>query len=94
VKYRGHVEVCYPVRNHISTIFKAPVSTVVLYRSFTNKLSQLFQINPLHVYRWPNGCPTLARRPRAPALAQARHTSLLTVPGQPVSPSTHLIKSA
>jgi hypothetical protein len=94
VKYRGHVEVCYPVRNHISTILKAPVSTVVLYRPFTYKLSQLFQINLLHVYRWPNGGPAQARRPRAPALAQACHTGLLTVLGRPVSPSVHLIKSA
>jgi hypothetical protein len=64
VKYRGHVEVCYPVRNNISTIFKAPVSTVVLYRPFTNKLSQLFQINSLHVYRWPNGGPATMQKVR------------------------------
>jgi hypothetical protein len=94
VKYRGHVEVCYPVRNHISTIFKAPVSTVIMYRPFTNKLSQIFQINPLHAYKWPNGGPAQARRPWAPALAQARHADLLTVLGRSISLSAHLIKSA
>jgi hypothetical protein len=30
---------------------KAPVSTVVMRHFFTNNPSQLFQINPLHVYR-------------------------------------------
>jgi hypothetical protein len=33
------------------TILKAPVSTVVMRHFFTNNLSHLFQINPLHVYR-------------------------------------------
>jgi hypothetical protein len=33
------------------TILKAPVSTVVMRYFFTNNSSQLFQINPLHVYR-------------------------------------------
>jgi hypothetical protein len=35
---------------HIYTIFKAPVSTVVMRHLFTNNPSQLFQINLLHVY--------------------------------------------
>jgi hypothetical protein len=35
----------------IYTILKAPVSTVVMRHFFTNNPSQLFQINPLHVYR-------------------------------------------
>jgi hypothetical protein len=55
------------------TIVKAPVSTVVLRRLFTNNLSQLFQINPMHAYRWPNGGPVRARCPRATALAQTCH---------------------
>jgi hypothetical protein len=38
--------ICY-----IYTILKAPVSTVVIRHFFTNNPSQLFQINPLHVYR-------------------------------------------
>jgi hypothetical protein len=61
---------------------------------FTYNPSQLFQINMLHTYRWPNGGPTRARRPQATALAQARHVGLLTVPGRPISPSAYLIKSA
>jgi hypothetical protein len=36
-------------------ILKAPVSTVVMRHLFTNDPSELFQINPLHVYRWSNG---------------------------------------
>jgi hypothetical protein len=64
----------------IYTILKAPVSTVVPRYLFINNPSQGFQINPLHAYRWSNGGP-------------ARHTGLLTIPGQPVSPSAHLIKS-
>jgi hypothetical protein len=67
--------------NYIYTILKAPVSTVVPRHFFTNNPSQLFQINPLHVYRWPNGGPARARRPRATTLAHARHAGLLTVPG-------------
>jgi hypothetical protein len=78
---------------HIYTILKATVSTVVPRHLFTNNLSQLFQINPLHAYRWPNGDPARAKHPRATNLTQARHAGLLTVPGQPVSPSVHLIKS-
>jgi hypothetical protein len=61
---------------------------------FTDNPLQLFQINPLHAYRWLNGGPARARRPRATTLAQARHAGLLTVPDQPVSLSAHLIKSA
>jgi hypothetical protein len=41
----------------VYTILKALVSTVVP-RLFTNNPSHLFQINPLHAYRWPNGGPT------------------------------------
>jgi hypothetical protein len=55
---------------------------------FTNNPSQLFQINPLHAYRWPNGDPARARHLRATTLAQTRYADLLTVPGQPVSTST------
>jgi hypothetical protein len=75
------------------TILKAPVSTVVPRHLFINKPSQLFQINPSHGYRWPNGGPAWARRPRATTLAHARHAGLLTVPGQPFSSSDHLINS-
>jgi hypothetical protein len=67
---------------------------VVSRHLFTNNPSQLFQINPLHAYRWPNGGLARARHPRATALAHARHADLLTVPGQSVSLSAHLIKSA
>jgi hypothetical protein len=77
----------------IYTILKAPVSTVVMRHLFTNNPSQLFQINSLYAYRWPNGGPARARRTRATTMAQTRHVGLLTVPGQPVSPSAHLIKS-
>jgi hypothetical protein len=35
---------------YIFTILKAPISTVVMRHFFTNNPSQLFQINPLHVY--------------------------------------------
>jgi hypothetical protein len=38
--------------------------------------------------------PTRARCTRATTMPQARHAGLLTVSGQPVSPSIHLIKSA
>jgi hypothetical protein len=41
-----------------------PVSKVVPRYLFTNNPSQLFQINPLHAYRWSNGGPAWARRPR------------------------------
>jgi hypothetical protein len=71
---------------HIYTILKAPVSTAVPHHLFTNKPSQLFQINSLHAYSWPNGVPTWVRRLRATTLAQACHAGLLTVLGQPVSP--------
>jgi hypothetical protein len=67
---------------------------VVVRHIFTNNPSQLFQINPLHAYRWPNGDPARARHPRATTLAQAHHAGLLTVPGQPISPSARWIKSA
>jgi hypothetical protein len=66
---------------------------VVAYYLFTNNPSQLFQINPQHAYKWPNGGPARARRARATTLTQARHAGLLTVPSQPVSPA-HLIKLA
>jgi hypothetical protein len=79
--------------DHIYTILKTSISTVVPRRLFTNNPSQLFQINPLHAYRWPNDGTTRARRTRATTMAQARHAGLLTVPGQPVSLSDHLIKS-
>jgi hypothetical protein len=49
---------------------------VVLHHLFINNPSQLFQINSLHGYRWPNGGPARARRPRAITLAQARHAGL------------------
>jgi hypothetical protein len=48
----------------------------------------------MHVYKWTNGGPARAKRPRATTLAQTRHADLLTVPGQTISPSAHLIKSA
>jgi hypothetical protein len=63
------------------TILKAPVSTVVTRHLFTNNPSQLFQINLLHTYRWSNGSPARARRPRATTLSQAHHVDLLTVSG-------------
>jgi hypothetical protein len=77
----------------VYSILKAPVSTVVPHYLFTNNPSKLFQINLLHAYIWPNDGPARATRPRATTLAQARHAGLLTVSGQPVSPSVHLIKS-
>jgi hypothetical protein len=49
---------------------------------FINNTSQLFQINPLHAYIWPNGGPAWARRLRATTLAHARHAGLLTVMGR------------
>jgi hypothetical protein len=52
---------------------------------FTNNLSQLFQINPMHAYRWPNGGPARARHTRATTMTETRHAGLLTVLGQPVS---------
>jgi hypothetical protein len=61
----------------IYTILKAPVSTVVMRHLFINNLSQLFQINLLHAYLWPNGGPAWARRSRATTLAHARHAGLL-----------------
>jgi hypothetical protein len=67
---------------------------IVWRHLFTSNPSQLFQINPLHVYRWPNGGPAWARRLRTTTLTHARHVGLLTVSGQPVSPLAHLIKSA
>jgi hypothetical protein len=73
---------------------KHPFQLVVSRHLFTNNPSQLFQINLLHDYRWPNGGPTRAKRPRATTLAQARHADMLTVPGQTVSPSAHLINLA
>jgi hypothetical protein len=60
---------------------------------FTNNPSQLFQINPLHAYRWRNGGPARARRLRVTTLVQTRDAGLLTVLGQPVSPTAYLIKS-
>jgi hypothetical protein len=81
-----HRTCTYLVLIYIYTIFKAPVSTVVVRHIFTNNPLQLFQINPLHAYRWPNGGPARARHPRATTLAQTHHVGLLTVPGQPVGP--------
>jgi hypothetical protein len=49
---------------YIYTILKAQVSTIVPRHHFTNNPSQLFQINPPHDYRWPNGGPARARRSR------------------------------
>jgi|UniRef100_A0A804R3N9 hypothetical protein len=63
------------------SILKAPVSTVAPRHFFTNNPSQLFQINPLHAYRWPNGGLARARRTRATTMAHARHADLLTVLG-------------
>jgi hypothetical protein len=63
----------------IYTIFEAPVSMVVTRHLFINNSSQLFQINLLHVYIWPNDSPAWARRSRATTLAHARHAGLLTV---------------
>jgi hypothetical protein len=70
----------------IYTILKSQVSTVVTRHLFTNNPSQLFQINLLHAYIWPNGGPAWARRSRATTPAHARHAGLLTVIGQPVGP--------
>jgi hypothetical protein len=47
---------------YIYTILKATVSTVIPRHLFINKPSHLFQINPLHTYRWPNDGPARARR--------------------------------
>jgi hypothetical protein len=77
--------------HHIYIIDNASVSTVVPCHLFTNKISQLFQINPLHAYRWPNDGLTRAKRPRATTLAQTYHVGLLTVSGQSVSLSAYLI---
>jgi hypothetical protein len=44
---------CAKADIYIYSIHKAPVSRHL----FTNNPSQLFQINPLHAYRWPNGDP-------------------------------------
>jgi hypothetical protein len=68
----------------IYTILKAPVLSVVSRHLFTNNPSQLFQINLLHAYKWRNGGPAQARRPRATTLAQTRHAGLLTVLKAPV----------
>jgi hypothetical protein len=75
------------------TILKASVSTVVMRHCFTNNPSQLFQINLLHAIDVKRR-PTRARCTRATTMAQTRHAGLLTVSGQSVSPSIHLIKSA
>jgi hypothetical protein len=58
---------------------------VLLRHLFTNNLSQLFQVNSLNAYRWPNGGPAWARRPWATTLAQARHAGLLTVSASPLA---------
>jgi hypothetical protein len=71
---------------YIYTILKASVLTVVPRHFFINNPLQLFQINPMHAYRWLNGGTARARRPQATTLAQTRHADLLAVPGQPVSP--------
>jgi hypothetical protein len=78
---------CGMFLHYIYTILKAPVLTVVMRHFFTNNPSYLFQINLLHVYRCQTTC-------RATTIAHARHAGLLTLSGQPVSPSIHLIKSA
>jgi hypothetical protein len=93
---------------HYLYYIKASVSTVILRHLFTNNSSHLFQINLLHAcslratniyvsnhtyaYRWPNARPSMG--PQAAAPAQAQHVGLLTVPGQPISPPGHLVKSA
>jgi hypothetical protein len=77
---------------YIYTILKAQISNNFNGRHasfFTNNPSQLFQIN-IDVKRRP----TWARCTRATTMAHARHAGLLTVLGQPVSPSIYLIKSA
>jgi hypothetical protein len=53
----------------IYTILKALVSTVVMRHFLTNNPSQLFQINPLHDYIWPNSGPARGKRPRATTMA-------------------------
>jgi hypothetical protein len=60
--------------SEIYTILKASVSTVVPRYFFTNNPSQLFQINLLHAYRWPNGSPAWANA-RGPQLWH-RHVML------------------
>jgi predicted homoserine dehydrogenase-like protein len=65
---------------------------VVMRYLFTNNPSQLFQINLLHVYIDGQTAPTRGKTHVATTIGQARHVVLLTVSGQPVSPSTHLIK--
>jgi hypothetical protein len=74
--------------SHIYTILKAPVSMVIM-RHF-------LQITPHNYFKLirctsidAKRCPT-----RATTMIQTRHADLLTVSGQPVSPSIHLIKSA
>jgi hypothetical protein len=73
-------------RRHASNLYYT-YSTVIPCHLFTNNPSHLFQINPLHAYRWPNGGPAWARRPRATALAQACHADLLTGPGTSCRPT-------
>jgi hypothetical protein len=82
-----------------STLYyiKASVSTIVMRHIFTNNLSHLFQINPLHAHRadnlhvpnhtfacrWPNGRPsTVLLDPTPTAPAQSRHAGLLIMPAR------------
>jgi hypothetical protein len=71
---------------YIYTILKAPVSTVVM-RHFLQitpyNYFKLIRCTSIDVKRRP----TRARCTRATTMAQARHVGLLTVSGQPVSPS-------
>jgi hypothetical protein len=75
---------------YIYTIYKAPVSTVVMRHFFTNNSSQLFQIKLIRC----TSIDAKQRPTRDTTMAQTRHVGLLTVSGQSVSPSIHLIKSA
>jgi hypothetical protein len=73
------------------TILKAPVSTVVMRHFLQITPHSYFKlIARLYICQRS----TRAKCTRTTTMAQTRHAGLLTVLGQPISPSIHLTKSA
>jgi hypothetical protein len=81
---------------------KWPISILYLKHQFQRSSCVIFLQKTPHIYFKLICCtsiyakrrPTQARCMRTTTMAQTRHAGLLTVSGQPVSPSIHLIKLA
>jgi hypothetical protein len=100
--YRGRrTGTLVPFKSATRDLFILFISILYLKHQFQRSSCVIFlQITPHSYFKWTRYTsidakrrPTWARCTRATTMAQARHAGLLTVSGQPVSPSIHLIKS-